>query len=276
MLTLVPKPDQGEPPRSPLGPLDPIWTAAVLLAVALLGWIVMIERMQGMDAGPGTSLGTLGWFVGIWVTMMAGMMLPSVEPTVLLFTRVAQQRRRQGPAAFAPTWSFVASYLAVWTVYGLLAYGLYRLVDGIGFGFLAWDRAGPAVAGAAIAVAGVYELTPVKGHFLERCRNPFHALFFEWRGGGLGAVRMGAEHGGHCVGCCFGLMVVLFALGVTSLAWMAAIAAVIFVEKVFVFGARFRRPLAVALIALGIWVAVAPGSVPALAVPDGAPAMQMG
>src|SRR5262245_28140019 len=120
-LTLVPRPDPSEP-RSPLGALDPIWTGATLLALALVAWIVVVTRMDGMDEGPGTSLGTLGWFTGIWVTMMAAMMLPSVEPTVLLFTRVAKQR--EGGAGFAPAWLFVAGYLAVWTAFGLAAFGL--------------------------------------------------------------------------------------------------------------------------------------------------------
>jgi predicted metal-binding membrane protein len=272
-LTLVPEPDPPEP-RSPLGALDPIWTGAALLALALVAWIVVVARMSGMDGGPGTSLGTLGWFTGAWVTMMAAMMLPSVEPAVLLFTRVA--RHREEGAGFAGPWLFVAGYLAVWTAFGLAAYGLDRVVLDVDPGFLAWSKSGPVVAGAVLVAAGLYELTPAKRVFLRRCRNPFHDFFFEWRTGRLAALRMGVGHGGQCMGCCFGLMVALFALGVMSLVWMAAIAAVIFLEKVLLSGSRLVGPVAIALVALGIWVAVAPGSVPALVQPGHAPMMRTG
>jgi predicted metal-binding membrane protein len=275
MLELVRDQDQARR-RPPLGGLDPIWTATLLTAVALVAWAVTVGRMRGMDAGPGTSLGPLGWFVGIWVTMMAAMMLPSLEPTVLLFARVAGERRRQGRGVLAPTWLFVAGYLAVWTVYGLVAYGVFRVVVDAGPAFLAWDRAGPYVAGGVVVAAGLYELTPLKRGFLRSCRNPFHVLFFGWRDGRFGGVRMGAEHGALCVGCCFGLMAALFALGVMSLLWMGAIAAVIFVEKVTLSGARLRLPIAIGLIVFGLWVAAAPASVPALVQPGGAPAMHMG
>src|SRR5438094_1362944 len=130
--------------------------APFLLAAALVAWLVTIERMRGMDAGPGTDLGGLGWYVGIWVTMMAAMMLPSVMPMTLFFARIARDRGR------APTPVFVAGYLAVWTGYGLLAYGLYRFVHGLDLGFLAWHRQGPLVAGGAVAAAGLYALTPPK------------------------------------------------------------------------------------------------------------------
>src|SRR5438874_4373405 len=147
--------------------------APFLLAAALVAWLVTIDRMRGMDGGPGTDLGSLGWYVGIWVTMMAAMMLPSAAPMVLFFSRISVERRRRGQP-FVPTWVFVSGYLAVWTVYGLAAYGLYRAVVGLDHGFLDWDRSGPYVVGGAIAVAGVYELTPLKSICLRHCRSPMH------------------------------------------------------------------------------------------------------
>ena len=165
-------PPRGQVDRSsPLRSLNPVWTAALLLAAALVAWIVTIDRMWGMDAGPGTDLGGLGWFAGIWVTMMAAMMLPSVAPMALLFARISRERRGRG-RAFVPTWVFLAGYLAAWTVYGLAAYGLFRLVTAFGAGWLAWDRAGPYVAGGAIAAAGLYQLTPLKEVCLRHCRGP--------------------------------------------------------------------------------------------------------
>jgi predicted metal-binding membrane protein len=260
--------DRGSPLRS----LNPIWIAALLLA-ALAAWIVTVDRMQGMDAGPGTDLGGLGWYVGIWVTMMAAMMLPSVTPMVLVFARVSRERHRQGRAAFIPTWVFLAGYLAAWTAYGLIAYGVFRLVTAVDSGFLAWDEAGPYVAGGAIAAAGIYQLTPLKELCLRHCRGPLHFILHGWRGGRIGALRMGTEHGLYCVGCCWGLMVFLFALGVMSLFWMAAVAAIIFAEKVLPYGPRLSRVFALAFVAFGIWVAAAPSSVPGLTDPSKAPSM---
>jgi predicted metal-binding membrane protein len=271
------------PPRnhvdrsSPLRSLNPVWTTALLLGAALVAWIVTIDRMWGMDAGPGTDLGGLGWFAGIWVTMMAAMMLPSVAPMALLFARISGERRGQS-RVFVPTWVFLAGYLAAWTLYGLAAYGLFRIVTWFGTGWLAWDRAGPYVTGGAIAAAGLYQLTPMKEVCLRHCRGPMHYVLHGWRDGRLGALRMGAEHGLFCVGCCWGLMVALFAVGVMSLFWMVVVAAVIFAEKVLPYGLRLSRLFAVALVVLGIWIAAAPGSVPGLTDPDapGSPSMQMG
>jgi predicted metal-binding membrane protein len=254
--------------------LDPMLVTAGLLGAALVAWIVTVDRMRGMDGGPGTDLGGLGWFVGIWVTMMAAMMLPSVSPMVLAFARISDHRATTGRPA-GGTWLFVAGYLVVWTAYGLAAYGLYRLVDAVDGGALAWDDAGPWVAGGALVAAGAYQLTPLKDVCLRHCRTPLHFVLHGFREGRTGALVMGAEHGGYCVGCCWGLMVALFALGVMSLTWMAVVAAVIFGEKVTRFGARFSRVVAVALVVLGVWVAVAPGSVPGLTDPANAPAMHM-
>jgi len=217
-----------------------------------------------MDAGPGTDLGSAGWYLGIWVTMMAAMMLPSAAPMVLLFSKVASgSTRRPGRA----TALFVAGYLVAWSAYGLVAYGLFRLVRAVDPPFLSWERAGPEVAGAAIALAGVYQLTPLKRVCLHHCRTPLGFVMHHWRGGPAGAVRMGVEHGAWCVGCCWALMVVLFAVGVMSITWMVVVAAIVFAEKVLPIGERVAKLLAVVLVVFGIWVAVAPGSVPGLTRP---------
>jgi predicted metal-binding membrane protein len=240
--------------------------AVSLVAAALATWIVVIARMRGMDAGPGTALGGLGWYVGVWVTMMAAMMLPSVAPMVMLFARVHRQRAARGQA-FVPTWIFVAGYIGAWTAYGLVAYGVYRGIVALDLGFLDWGEQGPIVAGAAIALAGLYQLTPLKRVCLKHCRTPLHFVMHGWREGRLGAFRMGVEHGAYCVGCCLGLMLILFALGVMSLLWMAIVAAIIFAEKLLPGGQRLSVVLAVFFVALGVWVAAAPGSVPGLTQP---------
>jgi predicted metal-binding membrane protein len=240
--------------------------AALVLGGALVAWIVTLERMQGMDAGPGTDLGGFGWFLGVWVTMMAAMMLPSAAPMALFFGHVSSARR---------TAIFLAGYLLAWTVYGVVAFALYRAIRALDVGFLAWDERGPLVAGAAIVLAGMYQLTPLKNVCLHHCRTPLHFVRNRWRDGGLGALGMGLEHGLFCVGCCSGLMLILFAVGAMSLGWMALIAGLIFAEKVLSFGGRLPAALAVCFVVLGAWVAAAPDSVPGLTQPGEAPAMQM-
>jgi predicted metal-binding membrane protein len=207
-------------------------TMIVLFGAAVVAWAVTVERMRGMDAGPGTDLGGLGWYLGIWVTMTAAMMLPSATPAARQVARLARR---------LPTLLFTAGYLAVWTGYGLAAYGLYQLVGG------------PYVSGSLIVAAGLYELTPLKQLSLRRCRSAQRSV---------SPLRAGVAHGVDCVGCSGGLMVVLFALGVMSLLWMAVVAAAIFAEKVLPQGPRLPHVFALALVVLGTWVAVSPGSVP--------------
>lgn len=154
-------------------------------------------------------------------------------------------------------------YLLAWAAYGLAAYAVYRGIRAAAPSFLAWDERGPWVAGGALAVAGLYQLRPLKAACLRHCRSPLH-LLLRGRPGGLGAVWTGIEHGSVCVGCCTGLMLALFALGVMSLFWMAVVAVVILVEKALPGGETFARLIAVGLVALGIWVAVDPASVPGL------------
>ncbi|HEV7132447.1 MAG TPA: DUF2182 domain-containing protein [Gaiellaceae bacterium] len=240
--------------------------AVVVIAVALVCWVVAADRMRGMDMGPGTGLGSLPFFLGIWVTMMAAMMLPSALPMVQLFDRIGRDRRGEGRAA-PRTAVFVASYLAVWAAYGLVAFAVYRGIAAAHWRFIAWDRHGPLVAGAAVAGAGLYELTRLKRACLRHCRGPMHFILGGWRPGNGGAFLMGVEHGGYCVGCCFGLMLILFALGAMSLTWMAVVTIVIFAQKVLPRAAGLHVPLAVALVGLGIWIAVAPDTVPGLTVP---------
>jgi predicted metal-binding membrane protein len=240
---------------------------AVLLAAAVVAWLITDDRMDGMDGGPGTDLGSLGFYVGAWVVMMAAMMFPSIAPMVLAYARIRSARagRRDGlaPAHWA---IFVAGYLAIWTVFGLLAYGLFTLVRSFSIDALSWDRGGPYLAGGVIIAAALYELTPAKDACLRRCRGPFAFLTEAWRDGSAGALLMGAEHGLWCVGCCWALMAALFALGVMSVGWMVFIAALIAAEKLLP-GQAPSRAIAAVLFVLGIAVALVPDRVPLLTLP---------
>ena len=241
----------------------------LLLALAAVAWLVTNDRMGGMASMPGMSLGGLGFYVTVWVVMMAAMMFPAVAPTVLMYDRLREGHRARGRGAAADaTGLFVVGYLFVWTLAGLAAYGLIELVRAIDPAFLAWDEAGRYVTGGVIVAAAAYQLTPLKEACLVKCRSPMMFLAERWRHGRAGGLELGSRHGAWCLGCCWALMAALFAVGVMSLGWMALIAAFIAGEKLLPWPAAARRTVAVLLLALGLGVAFAPADVPGLAEPE--------
>ncbi|MDX6666953.1 MAG: hypothetical protein QOK04_333 [Solirubrobacteraceae bacterium] len=242
----------------------------LLLLLAAVGWLVTDDRMAGMDAGPGTDPGSVGFYVSAWVVMMAAMMFPSAAPMVVAYSRTQKQRRDLGRARAGPiaTALFVAGYLLSWTVFGLLAYGLFDLVRSLNIDALSWNRGGRYVAGGVILAAAIYQLTPAKDICLTKCRGPMAFVLGSWREGYGGALRMGAEHGGWCVGCCWALMVALFAVGVMSVGWMLFVSALIAIEKLLPFKAAANRGVAALLVVLGLGVAFWAGQVPGLTLPD--------
>jgi predicted metal-binding membrane protein len=249
--------------------LGPSWAAvrvrlglvALLLALAGLAWWSTVDRMRGMDNGPGTDLGTLGWFVGTWIVMMAAMMFPSVAPTVALYSRMTRTTSPALPLVFA------GGYLLAWTVAGFAAFAVSELGGRLLGSSIAWDRGGRWFAGGVLVVAALYEVTPFKDVCLGKCRSPLGFLLGSWRDGVPGALQMGAKHGAWCVGCCWALMAALFALGVMSLAWMAFIAGLIALEKLIPSRRLATYGTAGLLLALGLLVLVAPELVPAFTIP---------
>jgi predicted metal-binding membrane protein len=268
-----------EAARAPRVYADPRQLAlvAVLLGLAIVAWLVTDERMAGMDAGPGTDPGAVGFYVGVWVVMMAAMMFPSISPMVLAYGRIQSGRRQQGKAGSGPVavGLFVGGYIAAWTTFGLAAYGLLELGRSLSIDALAWDEAGPYVAGGVILAAALYQLTPAKDVCLRKCRGPLDFVLGYWKPGYRGALRMGVEHGAWCVGCCWALMAALFALGVMSVGWMAFVAALIAVEKLLPWKAIANRGIAVVLAVLALGVAFTPEEVPGLTLPDSPEAREM-
>jgi predicted metal-binding membrane protein len=236
---------------------------ALLLAIAGLAWWWTARSMGGMDAGPGTDLGALGWFVGVWVVMMAAMMFPASAPTVALYARMTRRRGIDRPLMFA------ATYLIVWGTTGVAAYALWRLGRVTLASELSWSNAGRWLAAALLALAALYELTPLKNVCLQKCRSPLAFLLGAWREGRSGAVQMGARHALWCLGCCWALMVALFALGVMSLVWMVLVTALITLEKTLPWRRVALGSTTAILLALAILVAVAPADVPGLTIPGG-------
>jgi predicted metal-binding membrane protein len=234
---------------------------ALLLALAAAGWWSTVDSMHGMDAGPWTGLGPFGWFLGVWIVMMAAMMLPSAIPTVTLYAGLARDRTSLAPLFF------VAGYLAVWAAAGLAAFVVAAAGARLTGGLLDWDRAGRWTAGATLLLAAAYQLTPLKDACLARCRVPIAFLLGSWRPGRSGGFRMGMSHGAWCAGCCWALMAALFALGVMSIAWTALVAALVAVEKILPWRRVATWGTGALLAVLGVLVLAAPVAVPALTLP---------
>ena len=238
------------------------WPVLLLVAVAGICWAVTVQRMNGMDMGPWTELGGLGWFAVVWLTMMAAMMLPSLSPMAVAYARGAGGRQARSVAG---TVAFAAGYLLPWTAFGVLAYALVEGARSLDPGVLAWDRAGRYVAGAVLLVAALYELTSAKRRCLRHCRD---ARLLRPRSGVAGALTMGVEQGGFCVGCSGVLRAALFALGVMSVAWMFAIAALIAIEKLLPWRTITIGVTAAALALLGVAIVLVPEQSPWLTIPS--------
>ena len=234
----------------------------VLVLLAGIGWWWTTQQMRGMDDGPWTQLGSFGWFISVWIVMMAAMMFPSVAPTVALYSRMS--RDRGAPVAF------VAGYLATWTGAGVVGF-LVGVLAGRAAPDLQWDQAGRVMTGATLLVAAAYELTPLKNVCLSKCRSPLGLLLGSWRDGWSGALRMGMRNGAWCVGCCWALMASLFALGVMSAVWMAVVAGLIALEKLLPWRRTATYGSAVVLLAIGVLVLTAPTALPGLTVPASDP-----
>jgi predicted metal-binding membrane protein len=266
MTDLAPPATAATPGRSGLSPTFAAIRATPALAVALfglagLGWWWTTDQMRGMNNGPWTALGAAGWFIAVWVVMMAAMMLPSVAPTVALYARMTRQRSPLLP------FLFVFGYLLTWAIAGMLAFATGKAAGWLSGGGLHWNHAGRVLAGVTLLMAAAYQLSPLKEVCLGKCRSPLGLLLGSWRDGRAGAVKMGTRNGAWCVGCCWALMASLFALGVMSMVWMAIVAGLITIEKTL----PWRRPAsygtALLLFALGVLVLAAPELIPALTIP---------
>jgi len=255
----VPRPARAD---DRLGRVTP---AILLVAVAAAAWVLTAERMRGMDMGPGTDLGGLGWFAVVWVTMMAAMMLPSLVPMALAYAGAS--REAGDPSSTAATVVFACGYLLVWLGAGVVAYAVIQGVRALDLSWLAWDEGGPYVAGGVILGAALYELTPVKATCLRHCRNP-ELLTQRWRSGLSGALVMGLEHGGFCVGSSWALMAALFALGVMNITWMVVVAALVAAETLLPRAEVAIGATVAFVLVLGIAVALAPAQVPGLTIPS--------
>ncbi len=256
---------------APQGPVLPrmdaagAWTVGIV-TVSLLAWTAALIVMADMDQGPGTPLHDFPTFVIGWIVMLTAMMLPSEITYVrvyaaLLEARAARRERTIGLACFT------GGYGIAWIAYGVLAFALDAVVRESALVFISWDRAGPLLAGSVLFLAGVYQVSPLKQACLSHCRTPLSYFARNWRPGLRGGLRMGIAHGLVCVGCCWALMAVMFAVGAMSLIWMGLLGLAMFAEKILPFGPRLALPIAALLWIMGAWIAFSPATAPLLQEP---------
>jgi predicted metal-binding membrane protein len=189
----------------------------------------------------------------MWAVMMVAMMLPSAAPVTLLVAGIARRRAASGGAFGTDTALFVLGYLTVWCGFAAVAAALQWGLDEAGLMSDAMALANRIAAGIVLVAAGIYQWTPLKEACLRHCRSPLDFLLFHWREGALGALTSGIGHGAYCLGCCWMLMALLFVGGIMNLAWIAAIALLVLIEKTLPGGGWMGRATGAVLV---VWGAV--------------------
>ncbi len=234
---------------------------AWIYLVSLAGDMGPISAADGVMASvalkPWTALDFILMFL-MWAVMMVGMMVPSAAPMILLYTLVARRSRDQGHR-FPPVGAFLGGYLVVWSAFSLMATVLQWALERLALLSPMMTSASPQFGGGLLIVAGVYQLTPLKDACLKQCGAPAVFISRHWRPGVRGALRMGLEHGVFCVGCCWALMGLLFLGGVMNLLWVAAIAALVLIEKLCPMAGLFRIFGGTCLVLAGLFVVIQTG-----------------
>jgi predicted metal-binding membrane protein len=233
----------------------------IVIILTAAAWLLTYSTTHNMglmmQMGVPMSLGMEGWaglssfftFTGMWLVMMIAMMLPSTYPTLLLHRTVYRKRT---PDARGGTFLFALSYFLVWTASGIFFYGLYVLIGKLREMLPGSDLFVLRAAGCALVLSGLYQWSSLKRACLKHCQNPLNFVVEHWHDGNLGAFRMGASHGMYCFFCCWGLMMILFVMGVMHLGWMAAIGALILLEKLVPAGRFIPQVIGAVFVVLGI------------------------
>jgi predicted metal-binding membrane protein len=239
----------------------------VIVTLTVAAWLLTYSTYQQMgllmQIGVPMSLGMVGWaggvsfiaFTGMWMIMMIAMMLPSTYPTLLLHRTVY---RKRNPAASSGTFLFALGYFLIWTVSGAFFYAGYVLIGTMRGHIPGSEATILRAAGGALILSGLYQCSSLKRACLRHCQNPLHFVMEHWHDGNLGSLRMGATHGIYCFGCCWGLMVILFVMGVMHLGWMAAVGALILTEKIVPSRRWIPKAIGVAFVLVGSVVALFP------------------
>jgi predicted metal-binding membrane protein len=240
-----------------------------LIVLSAAAWIITIHQSQSMSTHASMEMQMsmnmknqpmileASLFLAMWTIMMIAMMFPAVAPMVLLFSTVHEKRKATNEN-FIPTWVFLLGYLLVWAFFGVFAYFVDTLIGQLVMSFPKLQSYGPIIGGVVLIISGLYQLTPLKNACLTHCRSPLHFIMHKWREGYLGSLVMGIDHGAYCLGCCWGLMLVLFVVGMMNIAWMGILALIIFVEKISKQGVIISKFVGGFLILLGFLLAINP------------------
>jgi len=234
----------------------------VLVALASWAWIVLMARdMYGTMLGASAWMMTPHWDLvhllllwAMWVSMMTAMMLPSAAALVLLYAGALHARGERH--ASRSIYALAGGYLAVWGGFSLVATALQRILGSSLVLTPMMEPGTPILATLLLAIAGVYQLTPLKRACLRVCRSPLSYLLQHWRAGVLGALRLGVDHGIYCLGCCWALMLLLFAGGVMNVLVIVALTLWVLAEKFLPLGEQTARASGIVLLALAAWSAM--------------------
>jgi predicted metal-binding membrane protein len=238
----------------------------VLALVTLASWawiVLMADDMHGTMMGPSAWMMMAGWEVAyvlrlwvMWAVMMIAMMLPSATPFVLLYAGAVRGKAGDDGTGALDVYALAAGYLLVWGAFSVAATVLQRLLSEALILTPMMESGTPVMTAAVLALAGVYQLTPLKRTCLRVCRSPLSYMLQHWRPGRLGALRMGIEHGAYCLGCCWALMLLLFVGGVMNLTVIVALTLWVIAEKYLPFGEWTARASGIVLLALAAWTAI--------------------
>jgi predicted metal-binding membrane protein len=239
----------------------PLIVLLILFPVACWAWIVVMARdMYGPMTGASAWMMTLRWDTRyvlllwlMWAVMMAGMMLPSASPVLLMYG-VAARRQASHVAAARQIYALASGYLAVWALFSVAATASQFVLSTTLALSPMMTLASPRVGALLLVVAGVYQLTPLKRVCLQQCQSPLGFLMHHWREGSSGAFRMGSDHGVYCLGCCWALMLLLFVGGVMNLMVIAALTAFVAFEKLSPFGIQTTRVSGLLLLGIAAWM----------------------
>jgi predicted metal-binding membrane protein len=232
----------------------------VLTPVVSWIWIVMMARdMYGPMTGASAWMMRTHWDAphllllwAMWSVMMTAMMLPSAAPLILLYGAAARRSRQR--TARRHIYALAAGYLAAWTTFSLAATVLQRALASLLLISPMMEAGSSRVSAALLIIAGVYQWTPLKHACLRACQSPLGFLIARWRDGWSGAFRLGLEHGSYCIGCCWALMLLLFAGGVMNVVVIAGLTVWVAVEKLAGVSRRGAQFSGAVMIAAGLWV----------------------
>jgi predicted metal-binding membrane protein len=237
--------------------------AIVLIAVTLAAWTwiaLMARDMYGTMLGPSAWMMTAEWDAvhvlmlwAMWAVMMTAMMLPTATPLIRLYAAAARGRPETGSPALR-VYALASGYLSLWAAFSVVATALQRVLASLSVLTPMMEPATPAAGATVVAIAGLYQLTPLKRACLRACRSPLGFMMQRWRNGAAGAFRLGLDHGAYCLGCCWALMLILFAGGVMNLAVIVTLTVWVLVEKIAPFAEHTPTVSGVALLVVAAWM----------------------